>query len=71
MATSLDWVDAGEHVFIRRRQQLYAIVPVQDSDQTITPELAERIETARQEYRDGKTISLSSHEDIDRYFDSK
>ncbi len=70
MATSFDRVDAGERVFIRRKRQLYAIVPVYESDLTITPELAERIEKARQEFRDGKTISLSSHKDIDRYFDS-
>ena len=36
----------------------------------ITPELAAKIEKTRQEYRDGKTISLKTHEDIDRYFES-
>lgn len=70
MATSFDRVDAGERVFIRRKRQLYAIVPVHESDLAITTELAEKIEKARQEFRDGKTISLTSHEDVDRYFDS-
>lgn len=70
MATSLDRVDAGEHLFIRRKNQLYAIVPIDDDDLTITPELASKIEKARQEYREGKTISLKTHEDIDRYFES-
>jgi hypothetical protein len=37
---------------------------------TITPELEEKIEKARKEYFEGKTISLVSHEDVDRYFDS-
>ena len=70
MASSLDRVDAGEHVFIRRKNQLYAIVPVDDNDLAITPELAAKIEKARQEYREGKTISMKNHEDIDRYFES-
>lgn len=70
MATSLDRVDAGEHVFIRRKNQLYAIVPVADDDLTVTPELAAKIEKARQEYREGKAISLKTHEDVDKYFES-
>ena len=70
MASSFDRVDAGEHVFIRRKNQLYTIVPVSDDDLTITPELAAKIEKARQEYREGKTICLKTHEDIDRYFES-
>jgi antitoxin (DNA-binding transcriptional repressor) of toxin-antitoxin stability system len=70
MARSFDRVDAGEHVFIRRKNQLYTIVPVSEDDLTITPELAAKIEKARQEYREGKTISLKTHEDIDRYFES-
>lgn len=70
MATSFDRVDAGEHVFIRRKNQLYTIVPVQNQELTITPELAEKIEKARQEYREGKAITLRSREDIDKWFDS-
>ena len=70
MATSLDRVDAGEHVFIRRKNQLYTIVPVSEDDLAITPELAAKIEKARQEYREGKTISLKTHEDVDKYFES-
>ena len=70
MASSFDRVDAGEHVFIRRKNQLYTIVPVSEHDLTITPKLAAKIEKARQEYRDGKTISLKTHEDVDKYFES-
>lgn len=70
MASSFDRVDAGEHVFIRRKNQLYTIVPVSEDDLTITPELAAKIEKARQEYREGKTISLKNHEDVDKYFES-
>ena len=71
MASSFDRVDAGEHVFIRRKNQLYTIVPVsEEDDRTITPELAAKIEKARQEYREGKTISLKTREDVERYFES-
>ncbi len=71
MASSFDRVDAGEFVFINRgRQKIYAIIPIEDDDLAITPELATKIEQARQEYKEGKTISLNSHEDIDRYLDS-
>ena len=70
MATSFDKVDAGEQVFIRRKNQLYTIVPVKEEELSITPELAAKIENARQQFHDGKTISLNSHEDIDRYFES-
>ena len=61
MARSFDRVDAGERVFI---------VPVSEDDLTITPELAAKIEKARQEYHEGKTISLKTHDDVDRYFES-
>lgn len=70
MASSFDRVDTGEHVFIRRKNRLYAIVPVDADDLTITPEMAAKIEKARQEFREGKTVILKSHEDIDRYFES-
>ena len=70
MATSLDRVDAGERVFIRRRNHVYAIVPVEDEDLTITPALAAKIEQARKDHREGKCITLKSHEEIDKWFDS-
>jgi len=71
MASSFDLVDAGEKVYINRgSRKTYAIIPIEDGDLTITPALAAKIEKARKEYREGKTISLKKHEDIDRYFDS-
>ena len=45
-------------------------VPVDDDDMIITPELAAKIEKARQEYREGETVSLKSHEDVNHYFES-
>lgn len=71
MANSFDRVDAGEQVFIRRgSKKMYAIIPVSDDDLMVTPSLEAKMEKARQEYREGKTVVLKSHEDIDEYFDS-
>lgn len=70
MATSFDRVDRGERVYIRRNSKLYTIVPVEEDDLEITPALAAKIEKARQEFREDKTVRLQSHEDIDRYFES-
>ena len=39
-------------------------------DLTVTQKVAAKIEKARHEYREGKAISLKTHEDVDRYFDS-
>ena len=49
---------------------MYAIIPVEDDDLTITPAMAAKIEKARKEYREGKGVSLKTHEDIDKYFES-
>ncbi len=49
---------------------MYAIIPVSDDDLMVTPSLEAKIEKARQEYKEGNTVVLKSHEDIDRYFDS-
>lgn len=71
MATSFDRVDAGEQVFISRgRKKMYAIIPVNDDDLIVSPSLEAKMEKARQEYREGKTVVLKSHDDIDKYFDS-
>ncbi len=71
MASSFDRVDVGEHVFINRgRKKVYAIIPITDDDLTITPALAAKLEKARREYKEGKNVSLKSHEEIDKYFES-
>ena len=70
MARSFDLVDTGERVYIRRNHKLYTIVPVEEDDLEITPALAAKIEAARKEFREGKTISLGSHEEVNNYFES-
>lgn len=69
MAASFDKVDAGEFVFIRRKNQLYTIVPVQQEDLTITPELAAKIEKARQEHVEGKTLRFEGAAEAQKWMD--
>ena len=37
MASSLDMVTAGEQVYIRRKNQLFAIIQIKEEDLTVTP----------------------------------
>lgn len=39
-------------------------------DESITPTLYSKIKKARQEYTDGETISCSTPEEMQKYFDS-
>lgn len=47
MAANFDRVDAGERVLVRRRNRLYAIVPVADEDLAITPALQAKTAKAK------------------------
>ena len=47
MAANFDRVDAGERVLVRRRNRLYAIVPVADEDLAITPSLQAKTAKAK------------------------
>lgn len=70
-AHAFDLADKGTHVIIRRnKRQAYTLVPVEDGDITIAPSLQAKIEKAREEYKKGNVVSLKSHEDVDRYFES-
>ena len=66
-----DLADKGDKIIIRRnRKQAYTLVPIDDDDLTITPELQARIDKAREEIKAGNCITLKSRADIDAYFDS-
>ena len=70
LSSTLDRVDAGERILVRRRNRVYTIIPVEKDDLTITPELQAKIDKARQEYKEGRTISVRSHEELDTLFES-
>jgi antitoxin (DNA-binding transcriptional repressor) of toxin-antitoxin stability system len=69
LATSFDRVDRGERVYIRRNSKLYTIVPVEEDDLEITPALAAKIEKARQEHREGKTLRFESAAAAQKWMD--
>lgn len=60
LAASFDLVDQGESVLVRRRGKVYTIVVVEDNELEITPQLAKKIEAAREEYRAGRTLEFDS-----------
>lgn len=66
----LDLADSGERVIIRRREKAYAIVPVTEGMESVTPELQAKIDAARKEYAEGKSVRVRSHEELDSYLAS-
>ena len=60
LAASFDLVDKGESVLVRRRGKVYTIVVVEDNELEITPQLAKKIEKAREEYRAGSTMEFEN-----------
>ena len=69
LATSFDRVDGGERVYIRRNSKLYTLVSVEDDDLEITPALAAKIEQARQEHSEGKTLKFESAAAAQKWMD--
>lgn len=70
LAENFDRVDAGERILVRRRNRVYTIVPVEDDGLTITPELQAKIDKARKEYKEGKTTTVRTHEELDAFLES-
>lgn len=63
--------DSGEQVVIKRRGKVsYMLTPVHDSDFVVTPELERKIEKARQDFREGKTISCRTKEELHNFLES-
>lgn len=69
LAASLDRVDRGEQIMVRRGNKIYAIIVVEDGDLEITPQLAEKIDQARQEYRDGTTLEFENASAAQQWMD--
>lgn len=70
MAAAFDRSKAGERVLVRRRGALYAVVPVEENPSEITPELAKKIERARKDFREGRTYSCRTREELKAFLDS-
>ena len=59
---------SGEEVILKSRVGRVKLVPDYGVN-TITPDLQKKIDAARKSFREGKCISLNSHEEIDAYFE--
>jgi antitoxin (DNA-binding transcriptional repressor) of toxin-antitoxin stability system len=70
LAASFARADNGEDVFIRRKNQIYALINVGKEELIITPELQKRIDEARKAYRDGKCVSCRTKEELHSFLDS-
>lgn len=69
-ASIFDKADSGEKIIIRRgKKQAYTLVPVFDEDLDITPALQAKIDQARQEYKEGRTLRLESAEEVQKWMD--
>lgn len=63
--------DKGEKIVINRRgKQSYMLTPVSDEDFILSPELEKRIEEGRKEFREGKTISCKTKEELQDFLNS-
>ena len=70
LSKSFARADKGEHVLIKRRNQLYALVSVGREDLMLTPELKERIEQAQEQCRQGECVVCKTTEEIENYLQS-
>ena len=60
LAASLDRVDNGEQVLVRRGNKIYTIIAVDEQELEFSPQLAEKIERARTEFRSGETLAFEN-----------
>lgn len=63
--------DKGEQVVIRRRGKVsYMLTPVYESDFMLSPELEERLEESRRQYREGNVTSCATKEELNKFLES-
>ena len=70
LATSLNQVDAGEQIVIRRNKKFYTIIPIAADEFAISPTLQAKIDKAREEVLQGQTTRVGTHEELDKYLES-
>lgn len=70
LSSAFDRASRGETVLIRRRNQIFTLTNVGNEDIEITPELQKKIDAARNEYREGKTLHFETSEEVQNWMDS-
>lgn len=69
LAASFTRADQGERVLIRRRNNIYALVNVGKEELMITPEMQRRIDEARSELKEGKTLHFADAQGAAKWMD--
>lgn len=59
----------GEEVFLTSRIGRVKLAPQYD-DNVITPKLQKKIDAARKAFREGKCITIRTHEEMDEFLNS-
>ena len=70
LSSAFDRALKGETVLIRRRNQIFTLTNVGSEDLEITPQLRKKIEAARKEYQEGKTVSCKNPDELQVFLDS-
>ncbi|MCC8119169.1 MAG: hypothetical protein LIP09_10565 [Bacteroidales bacterium] len=60
----------GERVMVRRKNHLFIILPIEEDDLTITPELEEKIAKARRAHAEGHCIKFDDKDKMNQWLDS-
>ena len=70
MASTFNRIDAGEQILVTRNNRMYTIVPVEDEDLSISPELMARIEKSRKQIAEGQCYICRNKEELNAFLDS-
>ena len=70
MASSFTKVANGEEVLIRRKNEIYALVKLENDDLTVTPALERRIDEVHRAYRAGQCVTCATPDELDDLLDS-
>lgn len=63
--------DNGEQIVIRRRGKIsYMLTPVYEEDFILSPELEERLEESRRQYRKGNVKTFTTKEELNKFLES-
>lgn len=62
--------DKGQKIVIKRgSKQAYVLTPVSPDDLYFTSEMIQRIRESQQEIKEGKSVTIKTKEDLDKFFE--
>jgi len=65
-----DMADKGQKIVIKRgSKQAYVLTPVSPDDLYFTSEMIQRIRESQQEIKEGKSVTIKTKEDLDKFFE--